>query len=159
MRVRPLLSVFASVAITAVIAGSLSAASGDQATDAPKPTSTRGTQQVIQGCLMGSIISSIEVDEVSAPLELPPGATLRLAGARDIVRSLKKEHNGHILELSGKMKGSFGPPTPTKSIGGVSVGISGSPTQGPNTPNVPSMPSFEVKAFKYLADCSPALPQ
>jgi hypothetical protein len=88
-------------------------------------------------------------------LELPPGATLRLAGSKDVVRSLKKEHNGHLVELSGKLKGSFGPATPTRSIGGVTVGISGSPHTGPNTPAVPSMPSFEVKAFRFIGDCSP----
>jgi hypothetical protein len=158
MRVRPRLSVLALFAVTALTAGGGSVVSG-QTTDAPKPKSTRATPQIIQGCLTGSIISSIEVDEVSAPLELPPGATLRLAGAKDLVRSLKKEHNGHLLELSGKMKGSFGPPTPTRSFGGVSVGINGAHAQGPNTPSVPSMPSFDVKAFRYVGDCAPAVPR
>lgn len=143
----------ATLATAVVVLASVTSASG-QTTDEAKPKSTP-SQQIIQGCLMGAVISSIEVDELSAPLELPPGATLRLAGSKDVVRSLKKDHNGHLLELSGKLKGSFGPPTPTHSIGGVTVGISGSPTaSGPNTPAVPSMPSFEVKAFKLIGDCS-----
>ena len=159
MRVRPRLSVLAIVAITALAASGRLRSSG-QATDAPKPKSTRAHTADHPGLSDG-------IDHQqhrSRRGERATGAAARRdAAARrrkeTSCASLKKEHNGHLLELSGKMKGSFGPPTPTKSFGGVSVGISGTHTQGPNTPNVPSMPSFEVKAFKYVADCSPALPR
>ena len=156
MHTRHRLRVFASLATTVVVAGSVAMASARQTEDTAKAKATRPEQQIIQGCLMGSVISNIQVDELSAPMELPPGATLRLAGSKDVVRSLKKGHNGHVLELAGKVKGSFGPATPTKSIGGVTVGISGSPNQGSNTPAVPSMPSFEVQTFKYVGDCGTA---
>ncbi len=152
VRCRPrILATFA----TTVLAGSVSVAYASQATDVPKPKPPQPPLQILQGCITGSIISSIQVDEQSSPMALPVGATLRVAGSKEVVRVLKTEHNGHILEMTGKMKGSFGPPTQTttKAFGKLSVGVGGAQSVGPNTPGVPSMPSFEVQSFKFVADC------
>jgi hypothetical protein len=140
---------------TAVLGASVSVAYAGQATDVPKSKPPQPPLQILQGCINGSIISSIQVDEQSSPMELPIGATLRVAGSKEMVRVLKTEHNGHLLELTGKMKGSFGPPTQTttKAFGKLSVGVGGAQAAGPNTPGVPSMPSFEVRSFKFVADC------
>ena len=90
-----------------VLAASVSVAYARQATDVPKPKPPQPPMQILQGCINGSIISSIQVDEQSSPMELPIGATLRVAGSKEMVRVLKTEHNGHLLELTGKMKGEL----------------------------------------------------
>jgi hypothetical protein len=85
-----------------------------------------------------------------------PGASYRIAGAKAIVKQLRKEQNGRRVEVAGKVKGQFAPKGSgqRRDIGGVSVGI-GLPNSDPNAPRVPEMPAFEVQSFRALEiDCN-----
>lgn len=105
-------------------------------------------------CVDGPTLSTVPADTDGGG----PVRTYRLAGARQLVKELKGEHAGHLEEITGRVKGEFAPPSGRQvgRVGKVGIVIGGGPSGSrPNVPQVPEMPSIEVKSFRHLEDRCP----
>jgi hypothetical protein len=141
------------VAIVAAVLFGGGAARADQKEEAskqPPPDST-----VLQVCVARAVLTVTSADgEGASPAAQP--TTYRLTGPRGLVKQLKA-HDGHYEEVTGRVSGAFVAPGGRQvgKIGGVGIVVGAGPSTQPNAPRVPEMPSFEVKAFRHLADRCP----
>jgi hypothetical protein len=145
---------------TAVLLASVSGAA------APAATRPSGTPQkdmrdvvVVRGCVESGTLTSIAAAEGDATSDGAAGLTYRIAGSRALAKQLRREHEGHTEEITGRIKGEQAPRSTvrTKQVGKIGVVVGTAPGgAGPNAPRVPEMPSIEVEAFKHLENyCSP----
>jgi hypothetical protein len=135
---------------------------------AAAPTATRpsGTPQkdsrdvvVVRGCVESGTLTSIAAADGDATGAGATGLTYRIAGSRALAKQLRREHEGHTEEITGRIKGEQAPRSTvrTTQVGKIGVVVGTAPGgAGPNAPRVPEMPSIEVEAFKHLENhCSP----
>ena len=143
---------------TAVMLTSLTGAA------APAAMQSSGTPQkdtrdvvVVRGCVESGTLTSIAGADGDTTGDGATGLTYRIAGPR--AKQLRREHEGHTEEITGRIKGEPAPRSTvrTKQVGKVGVVVGTAPGgAGPNAPRVPEMPSIEVEAFKHLENsCSP----
>jgi hypothetical protein len=148
----PRLVTFAAVLPLLIVPAVLPAARATQDPESPKQP--KDGMVVLRACLGGATLT-----DVSAQAEgSGSGRTYRIAGARGLVKQLKREHAGHYEEVTGRIRGEFGPPSGRRvgTIGKVGIVIGAGPSGGdPNVPRVPEMPSFEVKSFRHLEERCP----
>jgi hypothetical protein len=133
---------------------------------APAATRPSGTPQkdmrdvvVVRGCVESGTLTSIAAADGDATSDGAAGLTYRIAGSRALAKQLRREHEGHTEEITGRIKGEQAPRSTvrTKQVGKIGVVVGTAPGgAGPNAPRVPEMPSIEVEAFKHLENyCSP----
>lgn len=117
--------------------------SGPAGTDLPK----RGETVIVTGCVSRGRIESNDMKVKDRDASFDRLVTYRLTGDKKLLESLKKEHEGHIEELTAVLKSEL-PIDEHKRIGNTNVGI-GLP--GRNDPGVPSYPVLEVKSAEHTA--------
>ena len=133
---------------------------------APAATRPSGTPQkdsrdvvVVRGCIESGTLTSIAAADADATGDGATGLTYRIAGSRALVKQLRREHEGHTEEITGRIKGEQAPRSTvrTKQVGKIGIVVGTTPGGGgQNAPRVPEMPSIEVEAFKHLEDhCAP----
>ena len=118
-------------------------ASASVGSDLPK----RGDTVIVTGCVSKGRIESNDMKVKDREASFDRFVTYRLTGDKKVLESLKKEHEGHVEELTAVLKSEL-PIDEHKRIGNTNVGI-GLP--GRNDPGMPSYPVLEVKSAEHTA--------
>ena len=111
--------------------------------DLPK----RGDTVIVTGCVSKGRIESNDMKVKDREASFDRFVTYRLTGDKKVLESLKKEHEGHVEELTAVLKSEL-PIDEHKRIGNTNIGI-GLP--GRNDPGMPSYPVLEVKSAEHTA--------
>ena len=129
------------------------------ATPQEKPPSkppSKGDAVIVRGCLSGSALESTEirlVDGTDPKRERTSAVTFRLTADSDVLKQMRKDHDGQIVEVTGILKSDL--PTEdgrhVKTIGKtrIVVGIRSPQTTQPHDP--PYRPVLQVKSYEGLA--------
>ncbi len=107
----------------------------------------RGDTVIVIGCVSKGRIESNDMKVKDREASFDRFVTYRLTGDKKVLESLKKEHEGHVEELTAVLKSEL-PIDEHKRIGNTNVGI-GLP--GRNDPGMPSYPVLEVKSAEHTA--------
>jgi hypothetical protein len=81
-----------------------------------------------------------------------------MTGAKALLKQLRKEHEGHYEEITGRITGEFSHPNLVrrKPIGDKAAVIVGAGRGGSGADtSVPRIPSIEVASFRHLDDRCP----
>jgi hypothetical protein len=140
----------AVAAASAAIGGAvLAAGSTEQRSDPKEPASD---MVAVRGCVVAGAFTTASRAGVTTER-----ATYRLTGPRELMKQLRKEHEGHFEEVTGRMKGdAAGQAVRKKKVGKVAVivgagrGVSDNGTEETFDP-----PSIEVASFRHLDDRCP----
>jgi hypothetical protein len=128
---------------TTVVLALAFVASASVGPDLPK----RGDTVIVIGCVSKGRIESNDMKVKDREASFDRFVTYRLTGDKKVLESLKKEHEGHVEELTAVLKSEL-PIDEHKRIGNTNVGI-GLP--GRNDPGMPSYPVLEVKSAEHTA--------
>jgi hypothetical protein len=128
---------------TTVVLALAFVASASVGPDLPK----RGDTVIVTGCVSKGRIESNDMKVKDREASFDRFVTYRLTGDKKVLESLKKEHEGHVEELTAVLKSEL-PIDEHKRIGNTNIGI-GLP--GRNDPGMPSYPVLEVKSAEHTA--------
>jgi hypothetical protein len=122
----------------------------------PSKPPSKGDAVVVRGCLSGSALASTEtriVDGADPRRERASAVTFRLTGDSSVLKQMRKDHDGHLVEVTGILKSDL--PTDdgrhVKTIGKtrIVVGVRSPQTTQPHDP--PYRPVLQVKSYEGLA--------
>ena len=124
----------------------------DQERPAEKPPK-KGDTVVVRGCLSGPVLQSTDLKIADRANTVESAVAFRLAGDKDLLKQMRKEEDGKIVEVTGVLKSDL-PRSDThrgKKVGNtrIVVGVGRPqtmPEQGP-----PHMPVLEVKSYEPRA--------
>jgi hypothetical protein len=149
-------------AIVLVSFGAISAGAAQQLPETEKTKApVKGDKVVVRGCLAGNMLHADETRRTHDSGWQASLVTFRLSGPRNLLRTLKDEHEHEIVDVSGVLKSEL-PDTQSvprgKTIGKTRVVIGmGQPPRG-NSPGeaMPYFPVLEVASFEPAGGrCSP----
>ena len=136
-----------SLAVAATIAGA-GGFSARQETPAKAPR--KGDSIVVRGCLTGTALEATDLGSVDATGGLSSGVTFRLTGDKDLLKQLRDEHDGKVVEVGGQLKSDL----PKESVATRKVGkmriVIGTPATNPVSQEAEtkrSFPVLEVKSY------------
>ena len=139
--------------LVAIISAVAVAAAAEQGPAADKPPK-KGDQVVVRGCLRGAMLEAAQTRVVESTTTYPEAVNFRLSGDKKLLKEMRKNDNGRVVEVSGVLKSDLpSTDTPGKRIGNtrIVVGI-GTPQAGqPQAP--PHMPVLEVKSYEGIGPC------
>jgi hypothetical protein len=113
---------------------------------------------VARGCVTGGTLTVVSGDDTDTTGPRSSTQTYRISGPKRLVQQLRKEHEGHFEEVTGRVKGEVAPPNVVrrKQVGKVGIVVGAAPGDAnPNTARVPEMPSIEVETYRHLEDRCP----
>lgn len=121
--------------------------------DAEDKAPAKGDHVIARGCLTGTMLSASETRQAKGSGKLDRGVTYRLTGPRGTLRSLRNEHDGEIVEVTGVLKSDLPDETRAgrgKEIGrsGIFVGMGGPPRGNSPGDMVQYYPVLEVTSFE-----------
>ena len=139
---------------TAVIAIALAVLAGSAATAQKDSPSSRvpkkGDAVVVKGCLSGQALEATELGSKDATEALSSGVTFRLTGDKTLLRQLRDEQDGKIVDVEGVLKSDL----PKESVASRNVGrmriTIGTPAQSPNSQEAATrraLPVLEVTSY------------
>lgn len=151
-----------SLLLTLLLFAAVSGASAQQPPEVvtAKPPA-KGDGVVVRGCLSGNLLYADETRRNHDSGWLVSTVTFRLTGPRDVLRSLRSEHEGEMMDVSGVLKSDLPDDRSVprgKQIGKtrIFVGIGQSPRGNSPGDDLPYMPVVEVKSFEPAGGrCSP----
>ena len=122
----------------------------------PKKELSKGDTIAVRGCLSGSALASTEtriLDGTDPKRERASNVTFRLTGDSSVLKQMRKDHDGKLVEVTGILKSDL--PTDdarhVKTIGKtrIVVGVRTPQTTQPHDP--PYRPILQVKSYEGLA--------
>ena len=119
----------------------------DRSSTLPK----KGDTITVKGCLRGGVVESTDVVWAETPVGLAESLTFQLKGDKNLLKDLKKQHDAHLVSVTGVLKSDLSPRGPGASakIGNMRIGI-GTPSANPASPDAGNrrpLPVLEVKSF------------
>ena len=120
--------------------------------DAP-PTSSgkKGDKITVRGCLTGTALEATDLGTTDATSVLATGVTFRLTGDKKLLKQLRDEHDGKLVDVEGVLKSDL----PNQGIAGRKVGkmrvTIGAPAASPASPEAEArraVPILEVKSYE-----------
>ena len=118
-------------------------------------TPQKGDSVVVKGCLRGNSLESTETGILNSDATTMTALTYRLTGNKAMLKSLRAEHDGRVVEVTGILKSKL--PTGSEeqglTLGGtrVRVGVGSAHVGSPAAEVNRSIPVLEVKEFEGLA--------
>lgn len=113
----------------------------------------RGDTLVVRGCITGGMIESSDADATDSTGTYRGLVTYRLTGDKKALKQIKREHDGHVDIVTGKLKSNLPQQnTPRgKRVGNtrITVGIGAQPTNDPTAPQY--LPALEVKDLEHTS--------
>lgn len=132
-----------------VIVTSASLAAAPQK-ERPSGAPKKGDAVTVKGCLTGTALEATELGSIDQTGGLSSGLTFRLTGNKSLLKQLRDEHDGHLVEIEGVLKSELPQENvSTRRVGKVRITI-GSPAANPASPDAAarrSVPVLEVKSF------------
>jgi len=107
---------------------------------------------VVRGCIGAGVLTPY--DDADDPRGGPPLAPqYRLSGPKALLKELKRSHNGHFEEVTGRIRGQQAPAGTSHrgTVGKLGI-VVGAPAGQTANHGVPEMPAFEVRSHRHLAD-------
>ena len=140
-----LVAVFVAVALTGVLAQEKS----------PNRTPQKGDSILVKGCLRGLALESTETALADSDAPTMTSLVYRLSGDKALLKKLRDEHEGSVVEVTGILKSTL---PPADGLGGrtigkrVRIGI-GSPHigSGVDAEANRSLPVLEVKKYEGVS--------
>ena len=119
----------------------------------PAKVPQKGDSIIVKGCLKGSSLESTETGILSSDARMMTALVYRLTGDKALLKQMRQEHDGRVVEVSGILKSSLPPANEErgKTIGNTRVRI------GVGAPNVGSpvyseanrsIPVLQVKSYE-----------
>jgi hypothetical protein len=140
--------------IAAAIAAGVVAGAQDRKPDTPTDPSSSAV--TVSGCLRGAVLEP-ERGTSRATAEALMATEFDLEGAKDLMQMLRRDHNGHRLEITGVVK--IPPDTTgeridvkTTDLGRAGRITIGSREQKGFVPTPPRPVRLVVQSFRHLAD-------
>ena len=139
-----------AVAAAAAVGSAVLAAGATQQPSDPKVPG--GEMVAVRGCVVAGGFTTASRAGVTTER-----ATYRLTGPKALVKQLRKEHEGHFEEVTGRMSGdSAGQTVRKKKVGKVNVIVgAGRGASESGTEETFDPPSIEVASFRHLDDRCP----
>ncbi len=107
----------------------------------------KGDQIVVRGCLNGGALEATDLGDAGMSAELSSGMTFRLTGDKALLKQLREEHNGRVIEVEGVLKSDLlKESVASRKIGKMKVTI-GTPSPNTMSETQRSLPVLEVKSF------------
>jgi hypothetical protein len=110
----------------------------------------KGDSITVKGCLRGGALDATVVtgaersdNQLTGPLRF------RFNGDKSVLKSLKTEHDGRIVEVRGILKSDWPSDPQARQVGRVRIAI-GAPTPSPNSPEASArrpQPALDVASF------------
>lgn len=123
----------------------------------PDKAPVKGDEIVVRGCISGSMLQSFDTRRTDDAGKLTGAITYRLIGPRQVLRTLRNDHDKHLENVTGILKSDLPDDARGergKRIGNTRVFIGiGAPGQRGNSPGdaMSHMPVLEVISFEHVA--------
>jgi hypothetical protein len=122
----------------------------------PAKPPQKGDEVLVRGCVTGTMLQASSTRRPAADSSIDDAITYRLSGPRGILRTIRADHDGQIVEVRGVLRSKLpearGGQPGTRELGktGIFVGL-GAPPRG-NSPGdmVPYIPVLEVVSFETV---------
>jgi hypothetical protein len=125
-----------------------------------KPTTPKkGDTVVVKGCLQGPVLTSTETAALDETLMTASALTYQLKGDKNLLRQLREQHDGQLVEVTGVLKSHLPQPDARrgKQVGKTRIIVGGgtSSMDRMTTPGIDQpQPVLEVKSFEGKSiDC------
>lgn len=110
----------------------------------------KGDTVIVRGCLSGPVLQSTDLKIVDRTTPIESAVVFRLTGAKDLLKQMRKDDDGKIVEVTGVLKSDL-PRNDTrrgKKVGNtrIVVGVGRPQTMAEQAP--PHMPVLEVKSYE-----------
>jgi hypothetical protein len=126
-------------------------ARGQKPRDAP-PEPKRGETVVALGCVKGSVLESTDTESTDGTGRLTQLVTYRLTGDKDVLKVLKREHDGHIEEITGVLKSELATNEKRgKQFGKTRIVVGVGPSARADGQQPQPLPVLSVKSFRHIA--------
>ena len=113
----------------------------------------KGDSVVVKGCLKGRALEATETGLLDSTARAMTALVYRLTGDKELLKKLRDDHEGQIVEVTGILKSTLPPADDTRgaTIGRTRVRIGvGAPNVGTqaNAEASRSIPVLEVKSYE-----------
>jgi hypothetical protein len=138
---RPMLTVSVLVVMTAAM--------GAVQNETPAAKGVKkGDQIIVRGCLNGGALEATDLGNAGMSSELSGGVTFRLTGDKTLLKQLREEQNGRLIEVEGVLKSDLPKDSvASRKVGKMTVTI-GTPSPNAMSETQRSLPVLEVKSFE-----------
>ena len=133
-----------------LLAALLPAAAAAQTRDTTLKSPDKGDTLLVKGCLDGGALVATESEALDSTGLLAAGLTFRLTGRKALLKTLKAEHDGRLVSVTGTLKSALPRPEGQgRTLGGMRVTIG-----APRDPNSPvthtrrALPVLDVTSFE-----------
>jgi uncharacterized protein YdeI (BOF family) len=116
-------------------------------------TPKSGDTVVVKGCLRGGMLESTEIAVADDGDPLPSGHTFQLKGKKDLLKQLRQQHDGHLVEITGVLKSQLMDEAQRGTrIGKTRIVVGAeSSMRGGVPPPSEALPVLEARAFEGFA--------
>ena len=125
-----------------------SAAAAQKEKDASRPPK-KGDAIMVRGCLTGQALEASELGSTDITGALSSGVTFRLTGDKTLLKQMRDEHDGKVVEVQGVLKSNLpAQSVATRNVGKMRITI-GTPATNPASQEAEtkrSLPVLEVKS-------------
>ena len=124
-----------------------SAAATQKEKDASRPPK-KGDAIMVRGCLTGQALEASELGSTDITGAPSSGVTFRLTGDKTLLKQMRDEHDGKVVEVQGVLKSNLPAQSATRNVGKMRITI-GTPATNPASQEAEtkrSLPVLEVKS-------------
>jgi hypothetical protein len=137
--------------VLALVAYLAAPAAARQQTGKRQGPPRKGDSITVRGCLSGSALEAAGLQDDEAIGTLATGLTFRLTGDRKLLKQMRDEFDGKVVDVEGVLKSELPRENQTAAkLGRMRIAI-GSPSATPGSPAAEarrSVPVLEVKSFQ-----------
>ena len=134
------------IALLLLVATAVMAQDGPKKPEGPP---RKGDAVVVKGCVRGGAVESTSIARPDGPEHPTEPLTYRLTGDKQVLKTLKEDHDGHVDAIAAELRTNLPSTTGGARLGGsrIAVGVGASRGMMPEPP--PPVPVLKVTAFEH----------
>lgn len=134
------------------IAFSVSLSAAQQPEDAALPPSKKGDTLVVRGCVSGSLLKDLRGQKTDPVSGGETAVVYRLAGEKKLLQIIQKEHQNHVLDVTGVLASNpnVSSTTRSKKMGKARVYVGAGSQDTSMSAQSPSYPTLRVTSFEFV---------